>query len=128
MASLRENGNQLFSWLFSDSSLTSLIGKIENYPAIIQSNMVHEAYQDLSMLQIYRTSVIGAVDINPVSYTINCRSSTEVKADEIAQAVYDSINRKLDNKKLAKCNVNPCIYEETNHYNTPIDVVVYNNI
>jgi len=128
MASLRENGNQLFSWLFSDSSITSLIDKIENYPAIIQSNMVHEAYQDLSMLQIYRTSVIGAVDINPVSYTINCRSSTEVKADEIAQAVYDSINRKLDNKKLAKCNVNPCIYEETNHYNTPIDVVVYNNI
>lgn len=124
---LRANGIQLFSWLKTETSVTSLLDTINTYPAIIISNMVHEDYQDLDMIQIYRTSVVGATDINPVMYTVNCRSSTDVKADAIAQAVYDSINRKLGNDKMAKCSVNPCIYEDTNHYNTPIDVVVYNN-
>lgn len=124
---LRANGIQLFSWLKTETSVTSLLDTINTYPAIIISNMVHEDYQDLDMIQIYRTSVVGATDINPVMYTVNCRSSTDVKADAIAQAVYDAINRKLGNDKLAKCSVSPCIYEDTNHYNTPIDVVVYNN-
>lgn len=124
---LRANGTQLFSWLKTETSVTSLLDTIDTYPAIIISNMVHEDYQDLSMIQIYRTSVVGATDINPVMYTVNCRSSTDVKADAIAQAVYDAINRKLGNDKLAKCSVSPCIYEDANHYNTPIDVVVYNN-
>ena len=128
MASLRDNGTQLYLWLTSDSDITNLIDEIEGSPAILVSNMLHEEYQSLTLIQIYRLSTIGAQDINPVTYTVNCRSSTDLKADKLAQAVYDSINRKLSDDKMAKCNVYKCIYEDDNHYNTPIDVVMYNNL
>ena len=126
MASLRDNGTQLYLWLTSDSNITDLIDEIEGSPAILVSNMLHEEYQSLTLIQIYRLSTIGAQDINPVTYTVNCRSSTDLKADELAQAVYDSINRKLSDDKMAKCTVYKCIYEDDNHYNTPIDVTMYN--
>jgi hypothetical protein len=128
MASLRDNGTQLYLWLKADDDITGLLDTIGSYPAIIMTKMVNEEYQDLTMLQVYRMSTIEAVDINPVTYTINCRASTEVKADTIAQAVYNSINRKIADDKMAKCMAYPCIYEDVNHYNTPIDVVMYNNL
>ena len=128
MASLRGNGNQIFQWLYADSDVTDLLGTVSGYPAVIQNEVIDEAYQDLSLIQIYRLSTIGSQDLNPVTYTVNCRSSTGLKADEIAQAVYDSLNRKLANGKMAKCTVYKCIPEDSTHYNTPIDVRVYSNL
>lgn len=127
MADLRDNGNWIYSQLSTDSTITDLLDTIESYPAIIQSAMVHEAYQDLTLIQIYRLSTVGASDINPTIYTVNCRSSTEVKADEIAQVVYNALNRKHADGRMAKCTVYKCIFEDTNHYNTPIDITVYSN-
>lgn len=121
---IRDKATQLYQWIRADTSITDLIDTIGTGPAIIMSNMIAEAYQDLSLIQIYRTSLISPIQVQPVSYTVNCRSSTEYKADNIAEAVYNVINRKSESLKLAKCTVQPCIFEEENHYNTPIEVVI----
>ena len=125
MGKLRDKGTQLYLWIRAESSITDLIDTIGSSPAIIVDKKIDEAYQDLKHVQIYRTSTVTPVQDQPISYTVNCRSSTDYKADELAQAVYDVINRKLQNGYLAKCTVNACIYEEENIYNTPIDVVVF---
>lgn len=128
MASLRLNGNQIFQWLYNDSNVTDLLDTISDNPAIFHNEVIHEDYQDLTLIQICRLSTLGSSDLNPVTYTVNCRSSTGLKADEIAQVVYNSLNRKLANGKMAKCTVYKCIPEDSTHYNTPIDVMVYSNL
>jgi len=125
MGKLRDKGTQLYLWIRAESSITDLIDTIGSSPAIIVDKKIDEAYQDLKHIQIYRTSIVTPVQVQPINYTVNCRSSTDYKADELAQAVYDVINRKLKNGYLAKCTVNPNIPESENIYNTPIDVVVF---
>ena len=122
---IRDKATQLYQWIRADTSITDLIDTIGTSPAIITSNKISEAYQDLKLIQIYRTSRISPIQVQPISYTVNCRSSTEYEADNLAQAVYNVINRKLENGKLAKCTVQPNIFEEENHYNTPIEVVIF---
>ncbi len=128
MANLRANGNTIFQWIYAESSITDLLDTIGDYPAIVHGNLVHEDYQDLTLIQIYRLSTLSASVINPVTYTVNCRSSTDLKADEIAQAVYDALNRKIADGKMAKCTVYKCIPEDSTHYNTPLDITVYSNL
>ncbi len=125
MGLVRDKGTQLYLWITAETSITDLIDTINGNPAVIVSKMIHEDYQDLKLIQIYRTSLVSPIQVQPIRYTVNCRSSTEYNSDIIAQAVYDVLNRKLENGKLAKCIVQPCIFEETNHYNTPVEVVVF---
>lgn len=95
------------------------------YPAIFVQGTVPSAYQDLTLLQIYRVSTIGSSEINNPLYTVNCRADSEYKADLIAQAVYDVLNREIDDTSYMTCTVSQNINEDNLHFNTPVDCRVY---
>ncbi len=96
------------------------------YPAIFAKSVIPTEYQELKCLQIYRVSVYATQELQPITYTINCRDNTESGSEELAEIVYNEINRKITSTYSIQCRVAQCIYEDDNHYNTPIDVTINN--
>ncbi len=104
----------------------------ETYPTIFSTKQLTETqagYKDL--LQIYRVTLIGAGDYRPVSWTVNCRSNDEYKAETIAYAVYDAVNREFhgaDGKDyFFVCTIQPSIREDENYWNVPVEIQIKHN-
>ena len=116
--------------MLKTSSILAMLDSVGSNKAIISGREVPSTYQDLSkMLQVYRTSPIGAHDISIQAYTINCRQSNETNADSLASLVYNEVNRTikayLGAEIYTQCTIGACIREEENSWNTPIDVRVF---
>lgn len=117
--------------LLQDSSILAMLDVSSGTTkAIVVGHAIPATHQKLSkLIQLYRLSTISPHDINTVSYTINCRQPTEALCDSLATLVYTVINRKmstyLGDGMYTQCSVGACIYEEENHYNTPVEIRVF---
>ena len=108
---------------------TFMVGST-TYHAIVQGKAIPVQFQDMNrILQVYRTSMLTAHDINAPLYTVNCRQATEVNADTLAKLVYNEINRAYNtysgDSVYTQCTISESIYESENHWNTPVEVRIF---
>lgn len=126
-------GNYLVQSLSTDevkAKLDTFVIGANTYYAIFQGKSIPVAYQSLTkILQIYRTSMLTAHDINAPLYTVNCRQPTEYDADTLAEIVYNEINRYFGtysgDRMYTKCTIGESIPEDDNRWNTPVEVRIF---
>lgn len=108
---------------------TFVVGSTTYY-AIVQGKAIPVSFQTMNrILQVYRTSPLLPSDINIPLYTVNCRQATEANADTLAKLVYNEINRAYSTYSgdtvYTQCTIGESIYEEENHWNTPVEVRIF---
>lgn len=79
-----------------------------------------------STLTIYQSGTETASDVYDVNHTVNCRSNTEKKAKELAQAVKAALHRVTFPNIGFVCFVEPVIppQDDTDNFNAPVTVRV----
>ena len=98
-------------------------GASEIYKVLVADTTVKSL---VSTLTIYQSGTEGAADVYDVNHTVNCRSSTEKKAKELAQAVKSALHRVTFFNIGFVCFVEPVIppQDDTDNFNAPVTVRV----
>lgn len=109
------------------SSVTSLIDAYTignaSYPAIFNNRVISASYQDLNdTIQIFPVSQYGPGQYHQQTFQVSCRSTTEPKAIEIAQAVYDAVNRSFTNIGYMQATIQPPI-KENYSWHVPVEIM-----
>jgi hypothetical protein len=115
----------IYEILSIDTSVTSLLSSFTvgatTYPAIFNNQVIPTQFQDLEKtIQIFPVSSFGSGDYRPQTFQVSCRSTSEAKAIEIAQKVYDALNRVFYDGYM-QAVIQPPAYEDY-HWLCPVEV------
>jgi hypothetical protein len=119
------------SYLVARLRTTAIENMLDTVPdtahkAIVVDRAIPESLQELrNLLQIYIVSEIGPHDIDLPLYNVNCRQATQQNAEALGKLVYATLNRLIYGNKYTKCTIQPCIFEEDNRYNVPVEIRIY---
>ena len=125
-------GSQKIQELLDVSAITTLLDTFvigsTSYPMIARGHLVPDAWgPQASTINYYTTSSIaGGIEYGAFSYTVNCRAATELRSQEIAQAIYTALNRDVQGSYGVVCSIMPSIppMDETDNFNTIIEVTL----
>lgn len=118
-------GREELYGLLTDSSVTDLL--TDGVGGIWYSTVLPNTTDTGdSTINYYRsTAVEGGLNYLRADYSVNCRADTMAKAEAIARAVFDVVNRHYNDSVYFVCSVLGVIspQDETDVYNAPVEVV-----
>jgi len=86
----------VFQAISSDPGVLALVSSRGGYPCIASGSIEPITWgPDLTTVLVYRLNPVDyTINALLADYTVNCRAKTEIKGEELAQAVVAAINRK----------------------------------
>ena len=129
--------SQIVQALLADQDVKDMLDTFEiggtTYYAVFSGQVIPESYQHMNnTILIYHTSLLGSGDIRPMTYSANCRQSTDHNALSLGEKVYGVLNRTFRDVDSGKCyiraGIQPVIYEDDNCWNCPVEIRIENNL
>ena len=116
----------IYEALLTDTGVLALVSSIGIYPCIASGVIEPDWDVSLSTVLIYRLNPVDyTIDVLLADYTVNCRADTEIKAEALAGAVVDALNR----KEVAGSGRYYCQWgfviqpaDNTDNFNCPVEV------
>ena len=123
--------SEIYKVLVANASIQGLVSKTGTAPNVIYkiaASVVEPSGWGIadSTLTIYQSGTETASDVYDVNHTVNCRSNTEKKAKELAQAVKAALHRVTFPDIGFVCFIEPVIppQDDTDNFNAPVTVRV----
>lgn len=123
--------SEIYKVLVANATIQGLVSKTGTSPNIvykIAASVVEPSGWGIadSTLTIYQSGTETASDVYDVNHTVNCRSNTEKKAKELAQAVKAALHRVTFTDIGFVCFIEPVIppQDDTDNFNAPVTVRV----
>lgn len=123
--------SEIYKVLVANATIQGLVSKTGTAPNIvykIAASVVEPSGWGIadSTLTIYQSGTETASDVYDVNHTVNCRSNTEKKAKELAQAVKAALHRVTLPDIGFVCFIEPVIppQDDTDNFNAPVTVRV----
>ena len=117
----------MFNAISTDAGVLALVSSIGTYPCIASGALEPTTWgPDLSTVLVYRLNPVDyTIDALLADYTVNCRADTEIKAEALAGAVVEALNRKeVAGSGRYYCQwgfvVQPA--DNTDNFNCPVEV------
>ena len=116
----------IYEALLTDTGVLALVSSVGIYPCIANGVIEPDWDVSLSTVLIYRLNPVDyTIDALLADYTVNCRADTEIKAEALAGAVVDALNR----KEVAGSGRYYCQWgfviqpaDNTDNFNCPVEV------
>ena len=116
----------IYEALLTDTGVLALVSSIGIYPCIASGVIEPDWDVSLSTVLIYRLNPVDyTIDVLLADYTVNCRADTEIKAEALAGAVVEALNR----KEVAGSGRYYCQWgfviqpaDNTDNFNCPVEV------
>lgn len=122
---------EIYKVLVANATIQGLVSKTGTSPNVvykIAASVVEPGGWGIadSTLTIYQSGTETASDVYDVNHTVNCRSNTEKKAKELAQAVKAALHRVTFSNIGFVCFIEPVIppQDDTDNFNAPVTVRV----
>lgn len=123
--------SEIYKVLVGNATVQGLVSKTGTAPNVvykIAASVVEPGGWGISdsTLTIYQSGTETASDVYDVNHTVNCRSNTEKKAKELAQAVKAALHRVTFSNIGFVCFIEPVIppQDDTDNFNAPVTVRV----
>lgn len=123
--------SEIYKVLVANATIQGLVSKTGTSPNVvykIAASVVEPGGWGIadSTLTIYQGGTETASDVYDVNHTVNCRSNTEKKAKELAQAVKAALHRVTFPNIGFVCFIEPVIppQDDTDNFNAPVTVRV----
>ena len=116
----------IYEALLTDTGVLALVSSVGIYPCIANGVIEPDWDVSLSTVLIYRLNPVDyTIDVLLADYTVNCRADTEIKAEALAGAVVEALNRKeVAGSGRYYCQwgfvVQPA--DNTDNFNCPVEV------
>lgn len=120
------NSSLLYDAL-NDSSITDLLDTVDSVKGLFNDVLIPQWFDADNVVNFYLNgSIDGSLEWNQYFYAVNCRAKTYEESREIAQAVFDRLNRADFANYHTNCNVLATVRpsDETDSYNSPIEVIL----
>jgi len=116
----------IYEALLTDTGVLALVSSVGIYPCIASGVIEPDWDVSLSTVLIYRLNPVDyTIDVLLADYTVNCRADTEIKAEALAGAVVEALNR----KEVAGSGRYYCQWgfviqpaDNTDNFNCPVEV------
>ena len=116
----------IYEALLTDTGVLALVSSVGIYPCIANGVIEPDWDVSLSTVLIYRLNPVDyTIDVLLADYTVNCRADTEIKAEALAGAVVEALNR----KEVAGSGRYYCQWgfviqpaDNTDNFNCPVEV------
>jgi len=116
----------IYEALLTDTGVLALVSSVGIYPCIANGVIEPDWDVSLSTVLIYRLNPVDyTIDALLADYTVNCRADTEIKAEALAGAVVEALNR----KEVAGSGRYYCQWgfviqpaDNTDNFNCPVEV------
>jgi len=116
----------IYEALLADVGVLALVSSVGIYPCIANGVIEPDWDVSLSTVLIYRLNPVDyTIDVLLADYTVNCRADTEIKAEALAGAVVEALNR----KEVAGSGRYYCQWgfviqpaDNTDNFNCPVEV------
>lgn len=109
----------------NQTDITSLLDSQSGISGLFDSRVVPEFFTLNKTINFYLISPYsGALEWNEYIYSVDCRAKTDKESREIAQAVFDKLNRADFTDYHTYCDILPTIPPEDDNdvFNTPVEV------
>src|SRR5210317_605351 len=87
------NSDKMYDAL-NQSSITDLLDTDAGELGLFDGRVIPEFFTEFKTINFYLTSpFIGSMEYQEYRYSVNCRAKTDDESREIAEAVFDALNR-----------------------------------
>jgi hypothetical protein len=120
------NSNLLYDAL-NVTDITDLLDTVSGVKGLFDGRSVPDFFTADKTINFYITSPInGGLEWSEYIYSVNCRAKTDGESREIAQVVFNKLNRADFNGYHTNCNVLGTIppINDIDNFNTPIEVIL----
>lgn len=109
------------------SAITSLLDSFLTGKALFDEVVIPQSFTGSNSINFYMIGPLnGSLSYNEYSYSISCRSNDYYNSRNIANTVYETINRVHYNRYIIYTQILPTIppFDDTDNYNTPVEVII----
>lgn len=111
----------------NQASITDLLDTVSTVKGLFDGRVIPEFFTSYKTINFYLTSPYsGSLEWEQYIYSVNCRAETDGESREIAEAVFNALNRADFSDYHTNCEVLPTLppQDDTDVFNTPVEVLL----